>query len=129
VPLDDVAALSKLNDSDQTIAYSDDDVRGDRKVRFLRVEHGGLFGFGQTKSFIPVDAITRITDDDVFIDHSRCTRGWPPGYDPDLVDDLPHLQPALRLLRLHAILDGILLSGGYPCVKRKAKCQWRPTEG
>jgi hypothetical protein len=32
VPLDDVAALSKLNDSDQTIAYSDDDVRG-RKVR------------------------------------------------------------------------------------------------
>jgi hypothetical protein len=45
-------------------------------VRFLRVEHGGLFGFGQTKSFIPVDAITRITDDDVFIDHSCCTRGW-----------------------------------------------------
>lgn len=112
MPLDNVATLSRLSDSDQTIANRGDDVRGrkvkdkvghevgrvddllidskERKVRFLRVEHGGLFGFGQTKSFIPVEAITRITDDDVFIDHSREHVAGAPVYDPDLVDDLPY---------------------------------------
>jgi sporulation protein YlmC with PRC-barrel domain len=112
VPLDDVATLSKLSDSDQTIANRGDDVRGrkvkdkvghevgrvddlliddkERKIRFLRVEHGGLFGFGQTKSFIPVEAITRITDGDVFIGHSREHVAGAPVYDPDLVDDLPY---------------------------------------
>jgi sporulation protein YlmC with PRC-barrel domain len=104
--------LSRLSDSDQTIANRGDDVRGrkvkdkvghevgrvddllidskERKVRFLRVEHGGLLGFGQTKSFIPVEAITQITDDDVFIDHSREHVAGAPVYDPDLVDDLPY---------------------------------------
>lgn len=28
--------------------------------------HGGFLGFGETKSFIPVDAVTHITDDQVF---------------------------------------------------------------
>lgn len=112
MPLDSVATLSRLSDSDQTIANRGDDVRGrkvkdkagdevgrvddlliddkERKVRFLRVEHGGLFGFGRTKSFIPVEAITRITDQDVFIDHSREHVAGAPIYDPDLVDDLPY---------------------------------------
>src|SRR5450759_5707682 len=93
MPHDDTTTLSKLSASGQTIANADHDIRGrkvkdkdgkdvgkvddlliddqERKVRFLRVEHGGFVGLGETKSFIPVDAITRITADEVFIDHSR----------------------------------------------------------
>ncbi len=106
------ATLSKLSDSGQTVASADEDIRGrkvkdkdghdvgtvddlliddqDRKVRFLRVEHGGILGFGATSSFIPVDAITRITDNDVFINHSREHVAGAPSYDPDLKDDLPY---------------------------------------
>jgi len=106
------ATLSKLSDSGRTVASADEDIRGrkvkdkdghdvgrvddllidgeDRKVRFLRVEHGGFLGFGETKSFIPVDAITRITEDDVFINHSREHVAGAPRYDPDLKDELPY---------------------------------------
>ncbi len=106
------ATLSKLSDSGQTVASADEDIRGrkvkdkdghdvgrvddlliddqDRKVRFLRVEHGGILGFGAINSFIPVDAITRITPDDVFINHSREHVAGAPSYDPDLKDELPY---------------------------------------
>lgn len=106
---EDNATLSKLSDTGQTIANAADDIRGrnvkdkdgndigtvddlliddrERKVRFLRVEHGGFLGFGETKSFIPVDAITRITNDDVHINHSRDHVANAPRYDPDLVDE------------------------------------------
>ncbi|HUY25118.1 MAG TPA: PRC-barrel domain-containing protein, partial [Candidatus Saccharimonadales bacterium] len=75
MPHPETAMLSKLSDSGQTIASSDQDVRGrkvkdkagnevgrvddlliddeEHKVRFLRVEHGGILGFGETKSFVP----------------------------------------------------------------------------
>lgn len=109
MPHPETATLSKLSDSGQTIASSDQDIRGrkvkdkagnevgrvddlliddeEHKVRFLRVEHGGILGFGETKSFIPVDAITRITADEVFIDHSREHVASAPRYDPELVQD------------------------------------------
>jgi sporulation protein YlmC with PRC-barrel domain len=112
MPHHDTAALSKLSASGQTIANGDHDIRGrkvkdkagneigtvddlliddeERKVRFLLVEHGGFLGLGETKSFIPVDAITRITADEVFIDHSREHVAGAPRYDPDLVDDLKY---------------------------------------
>ena len=112
MPHHETATLSKLSASGQTIANADHDIRGrkvkdkagneigtvddlliddeERKVRFLRVEHGGLLGFGETKSFIPVDAITRITADEVFIDHSREHVAGAPRYDPELVDDLEY---------------------------------------
>ncbi|MFI5783295.1 PRC-barrel domain-containing protein [Nocardia sp. NPDC051570] len=103
------SALSKLSDTGKTVADSAEDVRGrqvkdkdgevvgkvadlliddrDRKVRFLLVEHGGFLGFGETKSFIPVAAITRITEDEVDINHTRDHIAAAPGYDPELVND------------------------------------------
>ena len=36
------------------------------KARFLLVAHGGFLGLGEAKSFIPVDAITKITDESRF---------------------------------------------------------------
>lgn len=105
---DNTATLSKLSDTGQTVADPAEDIRGrkvkdkggedigrvddlliddhDHKVRFLRVEHGGILGFGATASFIPVDAISRITDDDVQISQARRHVADAPGYDPDLAD-------------------------------------------
>lgn len=104
----DTVTLIKLSDTGQTVSDATDDIRGrkvkdkdgndlgkvddlliddrERKVRFLRVEHGGFLGFGETKSFIPVDAITEITDDDVHVNHSRDHISHAPRYDPELVD-------------------------------------------
>jgi sporulation protein YlmC with PRC-barrel domain len=104
-----IPTLTKLSDTDQTVASQEEDVRGrtvvaadgeelgriddllvddtERKVRFLLVEHGGFLGIGQKKTFVPVDAVTRITDDQVFIDRSQKHVSDAPAYDPDLVVD------------------------------------------
>ncbi|MEU7565485.1 PRC-barrel domain-containing protein [Streptomyces fradiae] len=98
-----------MSDSDQTVAAPEEDIRGrtvtaaddeelgkiddllidedEGRVRFLLVEHGGFLGIGQKKTFIPVDAVTRITDDHVRIDRSRKQVTDAPAYDPDLVEE------------------------------------------
>ncbi|MEO6579467.1 MAG: PRC-barrel domain-containing protein [Candidatus Limnocylindria bacterium] len=100
-------ALSRLHDIAQTVAGSDEDIRGrmvkdkngqdigkiehlliddaEHKVRFMEVAAGGLLHLGETKSFIPVEAITRITDDGVHIGPTREHVAGAPRYDPDLV--------------------------------------------
>ena len=104
---DVVPTFSRLRDNHKTVASSDEDIRGRmvkdkggqevgkieglliddvrEKVRFMEVASGGILGLGETKSFIPVDAITRITDDDVFISHTREHVAGAPRYDPNLV--------------------------------------------
>ncbi|MFZ0226254.1 MAG: PRC-barrel domain-containing protein [Mycobacterium sp.] len=59
----------------------------ERKARFLLVEHGGFLGIGEKKSFLPVDAITWTTSDDVSINDTRDHIAQAPGYDPELVND------------------------------------------
>ena len=102
------ATLIRLSDTGQTVAEPEQDVRGravrdrdgedlgkvddlliderEHRVRFLRVEHGGILGFGTTPSFVPVEAITRI-DDDVHVDRARDVVADAPRYDPELADD------------------------------------------
>ncbi|WP_028812504.1 PRC-barrel domain-containing protein [Streptomyces flavidovirens] len=104
-----IPTLTKLSDSDQTVAAQEEDIRGrtvtaadgedlgkiddllidddEGKVRFLLVEHGGFLGIGQKKTFIPVDAVTRITEEHVFIDRSQKQVTDAPAYDPDLVEE------------------------------------------
>ncbi|MCL5960572.1 MAG: PRC-barrel domain-containing protein [Chloroflexi bacterium] len=106
------ATLSKLSDTNMTVKTSDEDIRGrtvkdkdgndvgkvddllidgrDQKVRFMQVETGGFLGLGETKSFIPVDAITRITKDDVHINQSRAHVAGAPRYDPGLAQRAYH---------------------------------------
>jgi sporulation protein YlmC with PRC-barrel domain len=89
----DTSSLHVLGDRGHTVDGSANDVRGrevkdkhgdgigkvtdllidDREnmVRFLLVEHGGFLGFGETKTLIPVEAITKITEHDVCVDQSR----------------------------------------------------------
>jgi hypothetical protein len=107
-----LATLSHLGDNDRTIATSDEDIRGrmvkdkdgldvgkvegllvddiERKVHFMEVGSGGFLGIGESKSFIPVDAITRMTTDEVYISHTREHVAGAPRYDPDLVRDHSH---------------------------------------
>ena len=102
-----VPPLRSLRDTDRTISSSDQDIRGrmvkdkdgrdlgriedllvddiERKVRFMEVATGGFLGFGESKSFIPIDAITRMTPDEVYISHTREHVAGAPRYDPDLV--------------------------------------------
>jgi sporulation protein YlmC with PRC-barrel domain len=109
----DTATLSLLGDTDLTIADTDEDIRGrtvkdkdgedigqvddllidedDRKVRFMRVESGGFLGMGETKVFIPIDAITMITDIEVRINQSHEHVARAPRYDPQLVADRTYL--------------------------------------
>lgn len=103
-------ALTKLGDTDQTVADPGEDVRGrkikdsdgedlgtvadllvdeaEQHVRFLVAEHGGVLGIGATESFIPVDAITRVTDDEVFVNLDRRRIAGAPRYDPELGDKM-----------------------------------------
>ena len=107
-----LATLSRLGDHDRTIASSDQDIRGrmvrdkdglevgrvegllvddsHRRVRFMEVGSGGFLGLGERKSFIPVNAITSMTADEVHISHTREHVAGAPRYDPDLVKDESH---------------------------------------
>jgi sporulation protein YlmC with PRC-barrel domain len=99
--------LVKLSDAGQTMAKADEDIRGragqDRygadlgrvddllidsaqgKVRMLRIERGGILGFGAKASFVPVESIVRITGETVHIDQTRERVAAAPTYDPDVI--------------------------------------------
>jgi CBS domain-containing protein/sporulation protein YlmC with PRC-barrel domain len=103
------ATLLRLSDTDLTLADPAEDIRGrdvrdlsgedigevddlliddlEHKVRFLQVASGGFLGLGATKFLIPVDAITRITVDVVYINQNRERVAGAPRYDPTLVDE------------------------------------------
>ncbi|MFY1693276.1 PRC-barrel domain-containing protein [Plantactinospora sp. WMMB782] len=103
------SSLIKLGDSDQILADPGDDIRGrnvrdqngedlgkvddllvdtdEHKIRFLRVEHGGILGIGATAVFIPIDAIVEITDDTVHVGEPRERVAAAPEYDPEVIDE------------------------------------------
>ncbi|MBC7593369.1 MAG: PRC-barrel domain-containing protein [Kineosporiaceae bacterium] len=106
----EVDTLVRLGDTDQTVADRESDIRGrqvvdknnkhlgkidallidekEQKIRFLEVASGGFLGLGQAKSFIPVDAITKITDDEVHINQTAEHVAAAPAYDPALADQV-----------------------------------------
>lgn len=101
--------LIKLADAGWTVANPSQDIRGrkvvdrggeeigkvdsllldqvDSRIRFLEVKDGGFLGIGGTSVLIPVDAIARITDDEVRVDQTREHVAGGPRYDPDLAED------------------------------------------
>ena len=102
------ASLVKLSDTQWTVADRADDIRGrrvldpegeevgeiedllidhqDRKVRLLQVASGGILGLGATTFLLPVEAITRVSEEAVHIDQRRERIVGAPPYDPALVD-------------------------------------------
>ncbi|MGM7697142.1 PRC-barrel domain-containing protein [Microbacterium sp. A84] len=103
----DAGTLVKLSETDETVGSRDEDIRNrdvkDRdgadlgkikdlliddaegRVRFIEVASGGFLGMGQDRTFVPVDAITSITEDEVRIDQTREHIAGAPTYDPELV--------------------------------------------
>lgn len=59
-------------------------------MRFLRLSAGGFLGIGAKKFLIPVDAVTRVTDDAVHIDQTSDRILNAPAYDPDVAPDLDY---------------------------------------
>ncbi|XAS75704.1 PRC-barrel domain-containing protein [Dermatophilaceae bacterium Sec6.4] len=111
-PTDDIATLYTLGDRGQTVDGTVDDVRGrtvkeadgtdigmvtdlivddhEQQVRFLVVEHDGFLGNNETRTLVPVEAITTTTAAEVFIDQSREHVASAPIYHPSLVHDRAH---------------------------------------
>jgi len=100
--------LVKLGDTAHTVADPAEDIRDrhvvDRdgedigkvdalmidedegRVRFLQVKGGGFLGIGDETVLIPVDAITRIEGDRVYVDQTRKHVAGGPRYDPELAE-------------------------------------------
>jgi len=103
------AALMRLSDTELTVADPAEDIRDrrvvdrdgeelgavadlliderDRHVRFLEVASGGFLGIGQTKFLLPVEAISRISADTVYVNQTRQYIAGAPAYDPDLIHE------------------------------------------
>ena len=103
------AKLVRLSDTNLTLADRAEDIRGlkaldmseeelgtvndlfideqENKVRFLEVSSGGFLGLGATKFLLPVEAITRLSVDEVHINQSRERVAGAPQYDPTLVEE------------------------------------------
>ncbi len=134
--------LRKLRDIDRTVSPAED-IRGrmvkdkdgqdlgridgllidddERRVRFLEVASGGFLGLGETKSLIPVEAITHITDDEVHIGHTRQHVAGAPPYDPDLVAPDPGYYAGLYPYYGFQGGGGVPLLLGYPMAFRNPR--------
>lgn len=107
MPADQQPTLIDLDDGDLKLENPTDDIRGrnafdrhgdkigdidglvvdedERKVRFIRIGSGGILGIGETKRLVPVDAITRISDNEVHIDRSKEHVAESSPYDPKVL--------------------------------------------
>jgi sporulation protein YlmC with PRC-barrel domain len=56
------------------------------KVRFLKVGHGGILGFGESHSFIPIEEVVALNDGQITIETSAQKVAGAPRFDPELVD-------------------------------------------
>ncbi len=101
------AALMRLRDTELTVADPAEDVRGrkvideegeevgevedllvddrDTKVRFLEVASGGFLGLGETKFLLPVETISSVSEDTVYVNQTRQRIAKAPRFDPDLM--------------------------------------------
>jgi sporulation protein YlmC with PRC-barrel domain len=107
--IEKAATLVRLSDSELTVADPAEDIRGrdvvdrdgaelgevadlfidksDKRVRFLEVTSGGFLGIGATKFLIPVEAVTRISAETVYVNQTRQHIASAPAYDPDLIHE------------------------------------------
>jgi len=99
--------LLRLSDTELTIANPAEDIRDrtvvdrdgedigevedllidepEKRVRLLEIASGGFLGLGKTKFLLPVEAITRISNDKVYVNQTRQYIADAPHYDPDLI--------------------------------------------
>lgn len=88
-PDEDVRGRKVYDKSDNEVGKVADLVvdEGERRVRFLEVQQGGVLGIGAKDLLIPVDAVTHVAEDRVRIDQTRDRISGAPRYDPNLDED------------------------------------------
>ncbi|GAA4588120.1 sporulation protein YlmC with PRC-barrel domain [Actinoplanes octamycinicus] len=128
--------LIELSDSDQVVEDPAEDIRGrkvrdrdghelgrvddllidpeERKVRFLRVAHGGILGFGGTASFVPVEAIRAIDDEIVHVAEPKQIVAEAPAYDPELIDATEYYHDLYRHYGYPPFWSTGYIYPGYP---------------
>lgn len=84
----DVRGRDVLDASGEKVGHVDDLLidSGEQKVRFLRVEHGGFLGIGADHFLVPVEAVARVTDDEVHLERDSSRLQDVPGYDPEVAE-------------------------------------------
>ena len=132
--IEKTAKLIRLSDTELTIANPAEDIRHrtvvdrdgadlgevedllldepEKRVRFLEVSSGGFLGLGKTTFLLPVEAITRVRDDRVYVNQTRQSIAGAPSYDPDLI----HREAGVRGYEVaeKGYYDGIYQYYGYP---------------
>ena len=85
-PAEDVRDRKVVDSDGRQIGSVDDLLIDDQehRVRFLRVKEGGFLGFGARMLLVPVDAVIRVTEDEVHIDRTGDHGGSRPAYDPHI---------------------------------------------
>lgn len=105
----DPTLVLTLKQADETLAFPNEDLRGrtvgtkdgeqigkvdtllvdsqENHVRYRRVESGGFLHLGEKKVLIPVDAVTNVASDTVFVDQSTDKVVGAPIYDPQIISD------------------------------------------
>jgi sporulation protein YlmC with PRC-barrel domain len=88
-PAEDITGHSVIDANGEEIGRVDDLMIDDveHKVRFIRVASGGFLSMGQTKFLIPIDAVTRVTAENIHVDRDREGVEAAPAYDPAVVDE------------------------------------------
>ena len=85
-----------------------------RWVRLLCIRHGGILGVGKQASYIPVDAITRITDEEVQIDQSSDHVQNAPAYDPAPQDQSSYYVVTYKYYGAAPCWSGGFMHSGFP---------------
>lgn len=57
------------------------------EVRFLEVASGGFFGLGETRFLIPVEAVTGLSENALFLNQTRSRVVEAPAYNPQLASE------------------------------------------
>jgi sporulation protein YlmC with PRC-barrel domain len=100
--------FARLDQSDLTLAEGEQDIRGrdvvdeagqevgtitglfvdesERRVRFLEVKGGGILGFGDEVTLVPVEAVRAIKAERVMLAHPSSKLAGAPRYDPALTE-------------------------------------------
>jgi sporulation protein YlmC with PRC-barrel domain len=89
---EDVRGCKVTDVADQDIGHVDDLMIDEdhKKVRFLVVAAGGFLGIGEKKFWLPVDAVTGVNDEQVFVDTTVEHVKSAPVYDPEIVASHPY---------------------------------------
>ncbi len=111
-PAEDVRGRKVIDSEGEEVGEVDDLLVDDRetKVRFLEVASGGFLGLGATQLLIPVEAISRISEDVVHLNEMRQHIAGAPRYDPDLI----HRDAAEGEFAGPNYYEGVYRYYGYP---------------